>query len=200
MANPAKARKPPRTLAEELGGGVPADPSSFIKQALEATAEKQPASQPTKPASKATGAAAPVATSGAASRVVTAAPIGQPMLRQAPTTPAPAAPASRPIAAQAAARPWGAPAPAAQYRPGRRPPGDMSFTFHGRVEDGKRLDNGKYLLRCAGDGWYSIYAEILPDWLEVGMWIETTGIIAAGQGGTLFLWAREFSAIDPIQE
>lgn len=189
MANPAKVRKPPRTLAEELGGGIPADPSKFIKQALEATAEKPPVKQIAKAPAAPTGAAAPVATPG------------PPAVRQPPSQPPLPASPSRPSSGQAAtARPWGSPAPAAQYRPGRRPPGRISFTFHGRVEDGKRLDNGKYLLRCAGDGWYSIYAEILPDWLEVGMWIETTGIIAAGQGGTLFLWAREFSAIDPIQE
>ena len=198
MANPAKARKPPRTLAEELGGGAPPDPSKFIKLALEATAEKPPAGKqvgkaPTAP----TGAAAPVANPGPAARVT----VGAPALRQPPAPPPMPPAASRLSSGQAAStRPWGSPAPAAQYRPGRRPPGRISFTFHGRVEDGKRLDNGKYLLRCAGDGWYSIYAEILPDWLEVGMWIETTGIIAAGQGGTLFLWAREFSAIDPIQE
>lgn len=193
MANPAKTRKPPRTLAEELGGGVPADPSKFIKLALEATAEKQPVKQPGKAPAAPTGAAAPVATPGPAARVT----LAPPALRQPVSQPSP----SRPSAGQAAsARPWGTPAPTAQYRPGRRPPGRISFKFHGRVEDGKRLDNGKYLLRCAGDGWYSIYAESLPDWLEVGTWIETTGIIAAGQGGTLFLWAREFSAIDPIQE
>lgn len=193
MANPAKTRKPPRTLAEELGGGVPADPSKFIKLALEATAEKSPVKQVVKAPAAPTGAAAPVATPGLAARVT----LAPPALRQPVSQPSP----TRPSSGQAAsARPWGTPAPAAQYRPGRRPPGRISFTFHGRVEDGKRLDNGKYLLRCAGDGWYSIYAEMLPDWLEVGTWIETTGIIAAGQGGTLFLWAREFSAIDPIQE
>ena len=193
MANPAKTRKPPRTLAEELGGGVPADPSKFIKLALEATAEKSPVKQVVKAPAAPTGAAAPVATPGPAARVT----LAPPALRQPVSQPSP----TRPSSGQAAsARPWGTPAPAAQYRPGRRPPGRISFTFHGRVEDGKRLDNGKYLLRCAGDGWYSIYAEMLPDWLEVGTWIETTGIIAAGQGGTLFLWAREFSAIDPIQE
>ena len=193
MANPAKTRKPPRTLAEELGGGVPADPSKFIKLALEATAEKSPVKQVGKAPAAPTGAAAPVATPGPAARVT----VAPPALRQPVSQPSP----TRPSSGQAAsARPWGTPAPAAQYRPGRRPPGRISFTFHGRVEDGKRLDNGKYLLRCAGDGWYSIYAEMLPDWLEVGTWIETTGIIAAGQGGTMFLWAREFSAIDPIQE
>ena len=193
MANPAKTRKPPRTLAEELGGGVPADPSKFIKLALEATAEKSPVKQVVKAPAAPTGAAATVATPGPAARVT----LAPPALRQPVSQPSP----TRPSSGQAAsARPWGTPAPAAQYRPGRRPPGRISFTFHGRVEDGKRLDNGKYLLRCAGDGWYSIYAEMLPDWLEVGTWIETTGIIAAGQGGTLFLWAREFSAIDPIQE
>ena len=193
MANPAKTRKPPRTLAEELGGGVPADPSKFIKLALEATAEKSPVKQVVKAPAAPTGAAAPVATPGPAARVT----LAPPALRQPVSQPSP----TRPSSGQAAsARPWGTPAPAAQYRPGRRPPGRISFTFHGRVEDGKRLDNGKYLLRCAGDGWYSIYAEMLPDWLEVGTWIETTGIIAAGQGGTLFLWAREVSGIDPIQE
>lgn len=197
MANPAKARKPHRTLAEELGGGIPADPSKFIKQALEATSEKPPVKQVAKAAAAPTGAAAPVANPGPMAPVT----VGPPALRQPAAQPTLPASPSRPSSGQAAAaRPWGTPAPAAQYRPGRRPPGDMSFTFHGRVEDGKRLDNGKYLLRCAGDGWYSVYAEMLPDWLEVGMWVEITGIIAAGQGGTLFLWAREFSAIDPIQE
>lgn len=203
-------RKAPQTLAQQLGGPTDDD---LIRQALAATSEKlsKPA-QPAKPASKPTGAAAPV---GRQTSHTT--PPSQPAIEPpAPTKPAAAQlpasgsrlfgsapPAARPQpvpAPKSGSRPWGSPAAGAAYRPGRRPPGRIEFSFAGRVEDGRTTDNGKYLLRCAGDGWYSIYAEAIPDWLVVGSWVAISGIIAAGSGGTLFLWAREFSAINPIQE
>lgn len=186
MANPRQTAKPRRTLAEELGGAaalVEPDPSRFIKQALEATADKKTDQAKGKPRAN---------------------PPEENRQEQAPRPAAAPALAPRQVTTSQAApsnsRPWGTPAPTAQYRPGRRPPGKIGFSFEGRVEDGKRLDSGKYLLRCAGDGWYSIYAEMLPDWVEVGVWLAISGIIAAGQGGTLFLWAREFTAIQPIRE